>query len=96
MNRSRPLAQNFHAYGALAGYHVRVIVGVHECELAHFFQLERAGIGLVVGIAVQYHFSTTRRHRLHFDLRRGGRHDDDCFAAELLRGKCHTLRVIAC
>ncbi len=55
VDRLRALAQDLHADGALAGDHVRIVVGMHERELARRLEALRLGIGLGVGIAVQAH-----------------------------------------
>ncbi len=68
---------------------------MHEGELARAPDAPRLRIRLVVRIAVQVDFRSARLHGVDLDLRRSDRHDDDCPAAELLRGERDTLRMVA-
>ena len=95
VDRPAVLAQDLHADGALAGDHVRIVVGMHEGELFAPGDLQRMRVGLVVGVAVQHHAGAARRDRGDLDLRRGDRHDDGRAAAELLRRQRHALGVVA-
>ena len=70
------LAQDLHCHRALAGDHVRVVVGrdVGHAALGH--QFARMLAGIVVGIAVQHYLGAQALHRLHLDVRGGlGHHD---------------------
>ena len=95
VDRQGPLAQDFHAYCALPGDHVGIVVRMHEGELAHTLELQRMAVGLVVGIAEQHHLGAARRYRIHLDARRRHRHHDYRLAAEFLRRQGHALGVVA-
>ncbi len=98
MYRAGVLAQDFHADGALAGDHVRIVERVHEGQLLFFFQRQRVVVGVGVGFAEQHHFhirAAARLDRVHLHLRGGGRHHDDRAAAHARGRQRHTLRVIA-
>ena len=94
MDGLRVLAQDFHRDGTLPGDHIGVIIGMHKNHPVLLLQFQRMLIGIGIGIAVQHHFRATAGNRLYLDLRRGRRHHDDRFAAELLRAECHALRVV--
>lgn len=89
------LAQDLHAYRALARDHIRVVVGVDERQAAFSADHARMCIGFVVRVAMQLDDGTTRLHRVDLDLRRGDGHHDGRAAVELLRGERDPLRVIA-
>ncbi len=90
------LAQDFHADGALAGNHMRIVERVHERQLEFLFQRQRVVVGIGVRVAEQHDFAAASPNRVHLDLRRGGRHHDHCAAAELGRRQRQPLRMVAC
>ena len=71
------LAQDLHADRALAGDHVRIVERMHEHQAALARERQRVLVGAVVVVAVQHHLAAEVAHRLHLDVRRGLRHDDD-------------------
>ncbi len=71
------LTQDLHGDGALPGDHIWVVEGVHEHQPAFPAEFDRVLVGLIIVIAVQHDFSAEVGDRLHFDFRRGQRHDDD-------------------
>ena len=89
------LAQDFHGDGALAGDDVGIVEGMDEGQLLGFFQLQRVGVGIVVGIAEQHDLAAAPLDRLDLDPRRRGRHDDDRPAADLGRRQRDALGMIA-
>ncbi len=95
VDRSRMLAQDLQADGALPRDHERIVVRMHEGGLAPACERARVQVGLVIAVAVQHHRGSARRHRRHLDARRGERHDDSGARVEALRGKGDALRVVA-
>src|SRR3569623_1457978 len=70
------LAQYHHRHRALARDHLRVVVGMDEHHALFIGELDRADIGLVVGVAVQHRLRAELAHRLHLDVGRGARLED--------------------
>ncbi len=95
MNRPRMLAQDLHAYGALARDDLRVVIGVDESQLALLCQDHGVDIGVAVGIAVQHHVGAAALHGFDFYLRGGGGHHDGGFALQALRRQRHPLGMVA-
>ncbi len=98
MNRRLVLAQNFHADGALARDHVRVVEGVDESQPLLVLQRERVGVSVAIAVALQHHVhagAAKSAHRVDFHLRRGGGHHDHRAATQPVRRQRHALRVIA-
>ena len=95
VDRPGMLAQNFHADGALAGNHVRVIVRVHKRQRLFFRENPGMCVGFIVRIAMQHDLRAASAHRVHLDLRRGYRHHNGGGAAQLLCSQRHTLCMIA-
>ena len=89
------LAQYLHTDGALTGDHIGVVIGVDEGHPRLLFQFQCMSVGVRIRITVQHHFCAAHFHRVHFDLRCGRGHHDGGFAAELLCGKRHALRMVA-
>ncbi len=89
------LAQDFHGDRALAGDHVRIVERMHEDQPALARELDGALIGLVVLIAVQHDFGAQIGDRLHLDVGRRQRHDDDRRNAASARAERHTLGMVA-
>ncbi len=89
------LAQDFHRDGALPGDHVRIVEGMHEHQAALAGEFRRMFVGLVVVVAVQNDLAAEIRDRLHLDVRRRQRHDDDRRNSPGARRQRDTLRMIA-
>jgi len=89
------LAQDLHAYGALAGDDVRVVEGVDEGEL--FLRLQLLGVVVGVGeaFAVQHDFGLAGKNGVDLELGGGDRHDDDGPAAHALGRQRDALGVVA-
>ena len=94
MNVARPLAQDFHPDRALARDHIGIVERVNEYQAAFALEQQRAFMCLVIVITVQHYLAPQVHYRLHLDVRRGLRHDDDGGCAALARRECHTLRVV--
>ena len=52
-------------------------------------------LGVGVGVAGEHHLGAEIAHRLHFDVRRRLRHDDERVQLRCTGRVCHALRVIA-
>ena len=89
------LAQDLHADGALPGDHVGIVVGMHEHKRAFLLEGQRVLVGIAVRVADQHDLRAARGDCVHLDARRGDRHHDHRLAAQYLRGKRYTLRVVA-
>ncbi len=96
INRPLVLAQDFHADGALARNHVRVVEGVHEREVLGVSQFQGMFVGVRVAVAEQHDFAATGADCIDLDLRGGDRHDDDGPAAQTLSAQGNSLSMIAC
>ena len=89
------LAQDLHPDGALSGDDVRIVVGVHEGQLAAPFERFRMPIRLVVRVAHQHHLGATGSDGVDLDAGRGDGHDDCRAASQALRRERDALRVVA-
>jgi len=90
------LAQDLHADGALTGDHVGVVERVHEGQVAFGFELQRATMRIGEAVAVQHDLGAERAHSVDLEPGRGGRHDDECRAAELASREGDALGMVAC
>src|SRR3569832_572494 len=95
VQRRLMLTQYLHRHRALARDHLRVVVGMDEHHALFIGELDRADIGLVVCVAVQHRLRAELAHRLHLDVGRGARHDDERLDAEAVRRQRHPLRMVA-
>lgn len=57
-------------------------------------QLDSFGLGFIKVRAVQQHFAAEAAHRIDFDIRRGGWHDDQRLHARARSRESHALRMI--
>ncbi|MNF66796.1 hypothetical protein D3C84_485940 [compost metagenome] len=89
------LAQDFHGHGALAGDHVRVVVGRDEGQAPLLRQLQRMGQGIGEGVAVQHHLAAAGAHPLHLQLGGGARHHDGRLYAQFPRRQRQALGMVA-
>ncbi|MCY1292582.1 hypothetical protein D9M70_418150 [compost metagenome] len=89
------LAEDFHGHRALAGDHVRIVVGRHESQALLLRQLQRVGQGIGEGVAVQHHLAASGAYALHLEFRRGARHHDGGLHPQLPRGQGQALGVVA-
>ena len=94
LDGSAAFAQDLHADGALAGDHVRVVVGVNEGQLFPPCQGHGVGVGVIVSIPCQDNPCATGGHRGHLDLGSCSRHDDGGFTSKPLSGVSHTLGMV--
>ena len=95
VDRVGVLAQDFHADGALAGDHVRVVIRMDKGHAVFGFQLFGVQVGIGKRFTMQHHLAAAPRHAVDFHLRGGHRHDDGGFAAQPLRRQRHALGVVA-
>src|SRR3569623_1021147 len=89
------LAQYLHRHRALSRDHLRVVVGMNEHHAFFVGETHGAAIRLIIGVAVQHGLAAQLAHRLHLDVRRGARHDDERLDAEAAGGERHALCMIA-
>ena len=75
------LTKNLHAHSALACNDVGVVERVHKSELFFLFQFFGVQVGIRVAVTHQNGFAAEPLDCPHFNLGRGGGHDDDCAAS---------------
>ena len=92
----RQLLDNFHGNGSLAGCHHRIIKGMDKGIAFFFRQLHGISTGIIVDIPFEHHFRPIRFGALHFDQRRGGRHDDHCLCPVFSGGISDSLGMVSC
>ena len=92
------LAQNCHAYGALAGDHIGIIEGMHEGQAALLLKLQGALIRIAERVAAKYQFDVAAAktaHRVDLHRRGGEGHDDHRLTTQAFGRHGHALGVIA-
>ena len=87
--------QNFVADRALSRDHERVVEGMNKGHPVLCDQRVAVRLRVAIAVADEHHLGAHVAHRLHLDLRRRLRHDDDSTQPEFARGVGDALRVIA-
>jgi hypothetical protein len=87
--------QDLGADGPLSCNHQRIVERMDDGHPVFGGQRVAVRLGIGITVAGQHDLRAHRPHRLHLDLRRGLRHDDDRAQLELAGGVGDALRVIA-
>ena len=95
MGQTGILLQQLTTYGALTGNHIRIIKGRDQGVAVQFGETTTLGIGLVEVVTEQHHIAAKPTHRIHFDIRCSGRHDDGRLDAKPGTGERHALGMVA-
>lgn len=88
------LLQQLQRQRTLPGNHHRVVERRYPGKALLLRQLDSFGLGFIKVRAVQQHFAAEAAHRIDFDIRRGGWHDDQRLHAQARSRESHALRMI--
>ena len=88
------LLQQLQRQRSLPGNHHRMVERRNPGEPLLLRQIDGFGFGFIEIRAVQQHFTAEAAHRINFDIRGGGWHDDERLHAQARCRESHALRFL--